>query len=63
MPTAEVCRRHGLTPASFYKFKGKVGGVSALDTHRCGFPVRIDPFLQLSRTPRTYDKPKESRRN
>ncbi len=23
MPTAEVCRRHGLIPASFYKFKAK----------------------------------------
>lgn len=23
MPTAEVCRRHGLSPASFYKFKAK----------------------------------------
>jgi putative transposase len=21
MPTTEVCRRHGLSPASFYKFK------------------------------------------
>ena len=26
MPTAEVCRRHGLSPASFYKFKSKYGG-------------------------------------
>jgi len=25
MPTAEVCRRHGLSPASFYKFKAKYG--------------------------------------
>lgn len=23
MPTAEACRRHGLSPASFYKFKAK----------------------------------------
>jgi putative transposase len=23
MPTAEVCRRHGPSPASFYKFKAK----------------------------------------
>ena len=27
MPTAEVCRRHGLSPASFYKFKAKYGGM------------------------------------
>ena len=28
MPTAEVCRRHGLSPASFYKFKSKYGGMN-----------------------------------
>jgi putative transposase len=26
MPIAEVCRRHGLSPASFYKFKPKMVG-------------------------------------
>ena len=38
MPTAEVCRRHGLSPASFYKFKAKYGGmnVSACGTS-CDF--------------------------
>jgi len=25
MPTAEVCRRHGLSPATFYKLKSKYG--------------------------------------
>ena len=34
MPTAEVCRRHGLSPASFYKFKAKYGGMNVSDTHR-----------------------------
>ena len=34
MPTAEVCRRHGLSPASFYKFKAKYGGKNVSDTHR-----------------------------
>jgi putative transposase len=33
MPTAEVCRRHGLSPASFYKFKAKYG-INVSDTHR-----------------------------
>ena len=33
MPTAEVCRRHGLSPASFYKFKAKYGGMNVSDTH------------------------------
>ena len=34
MPTAEVCRRHGLSPASFYKFKAKYGGMNVSDNHR-----------------------------
>jgi putative transposase len=28
MPTVEVCRRHGLSPATFYKFKAKLGGMN-----------------------------------
>jgi len=27
MATAEVCRKHGLSPASFYKLKAKYGGI------------------------------------
>ena len=34
MATAEVCRRHGLSLASFYKFKAKYGGMNVSDTHR-----------------------------
>lgn len=34
MPTAEVCFRHGLSPASFYKFNAKYGGINLSDTHR-----------------------------
>ena len=34
MPAAEVCHRHGLSPASFYKFKAKYGGMNVSDTHR-----------------------------
>jgi putative transposase len=26
MPTAEVCRKHGLSQGTFYKFKSKHGG-------------------------------------
>ncbi|MFK7754984.1 MAG: transposase, partial [Sedimentitalea sp.] len=26
MPTAEVCRKHGLSQGTFYKFKSKYGG-------------------------------------
>ena len=34
MPTAEVCRRHGLSPASFYKFKAKYGGMHCTAGYR-----------------------------
>ncbi len=27
MPTAEVCRKHGLSTATFYKFRSKYGGM------------------------------------
>lgn len=26
LPTVEVCRKHGLSPATFYKLKAKYGG-------------------------------------
>ena len=34
MPTAEVCRRHGLSPASFYTFKSKNGGMRCTAGYR-----------------------------
>ncbi len=34
MATAEVCRRHGLSPATFYKFKAKYGGMDVSDAQR-----------------------------
>jgi putative transposase len=37
MPTAEMCRRHGLSPASFYKFKAKYGAINGTDTHQLKF--------------------------
>ncbi len=27
MPTAEVCRKHGLSQGTFYKYKSKYGGM------------------------------------
>ena len=27
LPAAELCRRHGLSPATFYKLKAKYGGM------------------------------------
>ena len=34
MPTAELCRKHGLSPATFYKLKAKYGGMDLSDTKR-----------------------------
>ena len=34
MATAEVCRQHGLSPASFYKMKAKYGGMELSDARR-----------------------------
>ena len=34
MPTAEVCRRHGLSPATVYKLKSRYGGVEESEAAR-----------------------------
>ena len=34
MPTAEVCRRHGLSPGTFYKLKAKYGGMEVSDASK-----------------------------
>jgi putative transposase len=34
MPTAEVCRRHGVSPATFYKWKSKFGGMYLSEAKR-----------------------------
>ena len=34
MATAEVCRRHGLSPATFYKLRAKYGGMDVSDAKR-----------------------------
>ena len=34
MPTVEVCRRHGLSPATFYKLKAKYGGMEISEAAR-----------------------------
>lgn len=31
IPTAEVCRKHGVSSASFYKYKTKFGGMEVSD--------------------------------
>jgi len=34
LPTAEVCRKHGISSASFYKYKSKFGGMDVSDARR-----------------------------
>ena len=34
MATAEVCRRHGVSPATFYKWKSKFGGLEVSEAKR-----------------------------
>jgi putative transposase len=34
MSTAEVCRKHGVSSASFYKWKAKFGGMDVSDAKR-----------------------------
>lgn len=34
IPTAEVCRKHGISTASFYKYKTKFGGMEVSDARK-----------------------------
>lgn len=34
MKTADVCRKHGISSATFYKFKSKYGGMEVSDARR-----------------------------
>lgn len=34
VPTADVCRRHGISSATFYKYKSKYGGLEVSDARR-----------------------------
>ena len=34
LPTAELCRKHGLSLATFYKLKAKYGGMDLTDAKR-----------------------------
>lgn len=33
-PTAEVCRKHGISTTSFYKYKTKFGGMEVSDARK-----------------------------
>ena len=34
IPTADVCRKHGISSATFYKWKAKFGGLDVSDAKR-----------------------------
>ena len=34
MPTGDVCRRHGLSPATYYRWKSKYGGMEVSEAAR-----------------------------
>ncbi len=34
MPTSDVCRKHGISSATFYKYKSKFGGLEVSDARR-----------------------------
>ena len=34
MAVADLCRQHGFSPASFYQWRAKYGGMEANDAHR-----------------------------
>ena len=34
LPTAEVCRKHGISSATFYKYKAKYGGMDVSDARQ-----------------------------
>lgn len=34
LPTVEICRKHGLSTATFYKLKGEYGGMEVSDARR-----------------------------
>ena len=34
IPTADVCRRHGISSATFYKWKSKFGGLEVSEARR-----------------------------
>jgi len=48
--TADVCRRHGISRASFYKWKAKYGGLEVSDARRPGEADKRDGWAHRRST-------------
>ena len=48
MPTADVCRKHGLSPSTFYKYKSKYGGMEISDVAKMRVPRRRECQAQAA---------------
>ena len=47
-PTADVCRKHGLSPSTFYKYKSKYGGMEISDVAKMRVPRRRECQAQAA---------------
>jgi transposase-like protein len=57
-PTAEVCRWHGISEQTFYRWKAKYSGMTVSDAHACALLRHGVPGLEAgSITPRRSDPP------
>jgi len=46
LPTTEVCRKHGISTALFYKYKSKFGGMDVSDARRLKAPENENAKLK-----------------
>ena len=49
MPTAELCRKHGLSPATFYKLKARYGGMDLSDAKLKRLLAGLPPYTGPAR--------------
>lgn len=66
LPTAELCRKHGLSPATFYKLKAKYGGMerysTAWPTPTEHWPSGVTTTTTSGRIHRSATRPRQKRR-